>query len=693
MPANDSRHVRPALAPFRRGRIPVFGRPALLLAIAVSAVIAVAAVRPTRGADAAGMAASEQRLADALRFLADDSLEGRGIGLPGLDKAADYLAEQFAALGLNTKLYDGTPFQKFKMLSSMKLGEVNHVALTPATGEPIELKSGEDFTPLSIGGSGKLDVPLVFAGYGVTAKNKDYDDYADIDVEGKAVVILRRLPQEDQQQKKLGNVEHSRFAPMWRKVSNAYEHGAAAVVFVSPEAEMRKRIEGRRPQLQSAIAAVSQAQAEFQKLDKPTLAQAQEYHEQLTQLLDAVTTQSKNLASELDALAPFQISDGPGEAARIPVIHARREAIDRILKAGLSTDLATLEKEIDAGPTPHSREIPGWRLTGEVNVLRRETEVKNVVAVLEGEGPHADETIVIGAHYDHLGLGGSGSFVRGKEIHNGADDNGSGTAALVEVARILATSGKKLPRRIVFIAFTGEERGLIGSARYCKEPLYPLDKTVAMLNMDMVGRLKDEKLIIQGVNTAPEFGPLISQLNETFGFDLTQKDGGTGPSDHSSFYAHKIPVMHFFTGLHSDYHRPSDDFDKINVSGMRRVAEMVAETARVLAEADQRPTYVEIASSEKSAGGDGERPYFGSIPDFGQEQPGYAISGATKDSPADKAGMKAGDIIIKFGDSKIGSLEDFDSALRKYKAGDKVPVIVKRGKEDVTLEVTLSPPR
>jgi hypothetical protein len=214
-----------------------------------------------------------------------------------------------------------------------------------------------------------------------------------------------------------------------------------------------------------------------------------------------------------------------------------------------------------------------------------------------------------------------------------------------------------------------------------------------MLNMDMVGRLKDEKLIIQGVNTATEFGPIIDRLNEKYSFDVTQQTGGFGPSDHSSFYSHKIPVMHFFTGLHSDYHRPSDDFDKINVPGMRRVAELVADTAVTVAEADARPTYVEQASGARRDGASSDRPYFGSIPDFGQERPGYAISGASKDSPADKAGLKGGDVIIKFGESKIGNLEDFDSAVRKYKAGDKVPVTVERNGTDVQLDVTLAPPR
>ncbi len=293
---------------------------------------------------------------------------------------------------------------------------------------------------------------------------------------------------------------------MFRKVSNAYEHGAAAVILCSSTPAIEKAIEDRRAHLRTAITALTEAQADFQKLEKPTLAQAVAYHDRLNELAEDIQTQNKNLAEVLDPLLAFN-GIGGGDPSHIPVVHCKRDVVDRLLKQSLGTDLATLEKEIDKGPTPHSREIPGWRLSGEINVTRREAEVKNVVAVVEGEGPHADETIVIGAHYDHLGFGGEGSFVTGsKQIHNGADDNGSGTATLLEVARLLATREKKLPRRVVFIAFTGEERGLIGSARYCKEPLFPLENTIAMLNMDMVGRLKDDKLIIQGINTAPEFG-------------------------------------------------------------------------------------------------------------------------------------------------------------------------------------------
>jgi hypothetical protein len=376
------------------------------------------------------------------------------------------------------------------------------------------------------------------------------------------------------------------------------------------------------------------------------------------------------------------------------VLTLRRATLDQVVQAALHTSLAALEAEIDKGPTPDSRELTGWKAVGEVSVDRKETEVKNVVAVLEGDGEHANETIVIGAHYDHLGFGGSGSAAPGVlEIHNGADDNGSGTTVLLEVARQLEARGKKLPRRIVFIAFTGEERGLVGSARYVRTPLVPLESTVAMINLDMVGRLNDEKLIVHGTGTAKSFDELVDRLGKQFEFSITKKPGGFGPSDHSSFYGAKIPVLFFFTGSHKDYHRPSDDFEKLNIDGMRRIGEMVATMAVELAEGESRPEYVEVKGFADMVKSGGDRPYFGSIPDFAQEQPGYALTGVSKGGPAERGGLKAGDIILQFGDSKIGNLEDFDSALRKYKAGDKVAVTAKRGDEEVKLEVTLDPPR
>jgi C-terminal processing protease CtpA/Prc len=247
----------------------------------------------------------------------------------------------------------------------------------------------------------------------------------------------------------------------------------------------------------------------------------------------------------------------------------------------------------------------------------------------------------------------------------------------------------------VFIAFTGEERGLLGSAFYVRQPKFPLDSTVAMVNLDMVGRLKDNKLIVYGTGTAKEFDALVDDLNKKYAFDITRKPGGFGPSDHASFYAKKIPVFHLFTGTHTDYHRPSDDSDKLNIEGIRRIVALSVDMVDKIANAEQRPTYVENKKQESivSSGGGGERPYFGSIPDYSDEVDGLPLTGVSPGGPADTAGVKGGDIIVQFGDSKISSIEDFEGALRKHKAGEKVKFKVLRGKENLELEVTLGKPR
>jgi hypothetical protein len=586
--------------------------------------------------------------------------------------AADYIADEFKKAGLKTDLYDGQPFQKFNITVGATLGpaERNRIELIgPAEGnnkEPrkISLKLGADFTPLALGGSAKIDSPLVFAGYGITAKKEEYDDYSGLDVKDKAVIVLRHQPQRAKPHGLFGPHD-SIYAPLSRKVSNAYEHGAAAIIFCTDDADIRKSVAEERKRWQAAIDELNKANDEYNKIEHPTREQTGQYAKQLDELADRIKRFTADLRDGGDPILKFDRSGDDGEGREFPVLHCRRSAIDRAVKSALGKGLATLEREIDETGAPKSRELTGWRIAGETNVERQQTAVKNVLGMLEGEGPHAEETIVIGAHYDHLGFGGSNSLAPGVHaIHPGADDNASGDAALIEIARELAGREKKLPRRILFIAFTGEERGLLGSARYVKNPLVPLEKTI------------------------------IDKVNERFGFKIVRQPGGFGPSDHASFYAKQIPVLHFFTGTHKDYHRPSDTADKINVPDMRRVAQYVAAVAIALAEADSPPLFAESkVSAAHAAGPQSDRPYFGSIPDFGQEQPGYAISGVTGGSPAERAGLKAGDAIVRLGESKIGNLEDFDSALRKYHAGDKVPVVVKRGAGEVNLEVTLDPPR
>jgi hypothetical protein len=290
-------------------------------------------------------------------------------------------------------------------------------------------------------------------------------------------------------------------------------------------------------------------------------------------------------------------------------------------------------------------------------------------------------------------MGGEGSLAPGsREVHNGADDNASGTAGLLELARRLGEREQKLPRRVVFLAFTGEERGLLGSAHYVKEPLFPLDKTIAMLNMDMIGRLEGDRLTVFGTGTAPVWNDWLDPAAQTTRLQLAKKPEGFGPSDHASFYAKRIPVLHLFTGTHSDYHRPSDDWDKINFAGMMQVIDLVETLVVRTAENPEPPQYVEVqgrASMER----DGARPYFGSIPDFSSDAEGYAIQGVAPGSPAEVAGIQGGDVIVRLGGSQIGGLDDFDLALRKFSAGQEVEVVVRRGGEEVNLKATLAKPR
>ena len=643
---------------------------------------------------------AEARLLKTVDYLASDELEGRGVGTKGLDKAAEYLAAEFANLGLKTDLFDGTPFQKFEVTTTSELGPKEQNTLTlvgpPAKpGEParqLELKLGKDFTPLSAGGAAKFDAPLVFVGYGITAKEKElaYDDYAGVDVKGKVVFMIRKEPLQEDEKSKFNGKQPSQYAPFLRKIANASEHGAAAVIIVNDGLELRNSLVEARKELDTAVASLAEKRAKFQEVKDPSPEDSQKHAREIAQLGEEIAELGKRLAGDPDEILRFNGAGDESSHKKLPVLFCTRANFDLVLQAAMGKDLATIEKEIDADLKPRSTELIGWKAVGESNIIRNKAEIKNVVAVLEGEGPLANETIILGAHYDHLGLGGAGSLAPWtKEIHNGADDNASGTATLLELAQRMAASGKKPRHRIVFIAFTGEERGLLGSAHYVRQPRFPLENTIAMYNLDMVGRLSsDSKLMVYGTGTAKEFDPLIEELCKKYGFALTKHPGGFGPSDHSSFYARKIPVLHLFTGTHSDYHRPSDDAPKLNIPGMRRVADMLFDIVQTTDAANTRPQYVEMKQVEGILG-DGDRPYFGSIPDYSGMGDGLALTGVSPGGPADKAGLKGGDVIIKLGESKITGIEDFDSALRKFKIGDRVRVTVKRGKEHVEVEVTL----
>ncbi|HTY05932.1 MAG TPA: M20/M25/M40 family metallo-hydrolase [Gemmatimonadales bacterium] len=311
----------------------------------------------------------------------------------------------------------------------------------------------------------------------------------------------------------------------------------------------------------------------------------------------------------------------------------------------------------------------------------------NVVGVLPGSAL-AGEVLIIGAHVDHLGMGGPFAMDNpdstGKP-HDGADDNASGVAALMEIARDL---GHRHPARtVVFIAFSGEELGDLGSEYFVKHPVpEPIDSVYAMLNMDMVGRLRNDRLLVLGAATAKEFPALLDSLNRTAGFDLRASGDGWGPSDHASFYGAHRPVLHFFTDLHEDYHRTTDRWPKINAPGMARVADLVAATAWSLANRSGALTFVSAPPPQTSMGGSGYGAYLGTIPDMSESPGGVRITGVRSASPAEKAGLAGGDVITAIGAKAVANLYDLTDALRAHQAGDTVVIVVKRG--DQTLRLT-----
>ncbi len=657
------------------------------LLIGVLGLVA-ASVMPLRGE---ALPDAKARLLSDVQYLASDELEGRGPGTKGINLAAKFIEEQFAKAGLAVDRVAGGALQKFELTTGAKLTEPASLQLLGPNNETIELKLGEDCEACSFGGSGPFEAEVVFCGYGIEAKDESYDDFAGIDVTGKVVVMLRRTPRQADLKAAHSFAAH---ADLRSKMAHAVAKKAAVVLFVNDVYSGRKAVEKRREDQAKASEKVATSAETFVALDATDIEKTTAARNDLTAAVNQwKSVKAAGASPNDDALMKFGYAGHGDNKPMPPAFHITQKLAGKLF-AAIGTKQEDVEQQIDADLKPRSAVVPGWKARGTLSMEKVKTEVFNVIGVIDGEGPLADETVVIGAHYDHVGRGGAGSLAPGSnDIHNGADDNASGTISLLELARRYgeAAKTKKPARRIVFMAFTGEELGLLGSARYCKEPVFPLEQTIAMFNMDMVGRLKDDqKLIVYGTGTSSRWEPLLKEHNGEGNFHLIFKPEGFGPSDHSSFYAKKIPVLHFFTGEHPDYHRPTDDWEKLNIDGVARVTDLIEKLVTTTVANSERPGYVEVKGNASMNRG-GNRPYFGSIPEFGNEEPGYSISGAAPGSPADKGGLKGGDRIIKLGGSAVSNLDDFDAALRKFKPGDEVDVIVVRDKQEATLKVKLDP--
>ncbi len=570
-----------------------------------------------------------------IEVLANDILTGRGIGSSGIDLAAGYIAGQFASIGIDPGAPNGTYFQEFEVNTGARLDDEGQFAFSGVDVSPVR---ETDFIPFYFSTDDAFDGDVVFVGYGIVNDAKDHHDYKSIDVSGKVVLMLRREPDSWTGD----NGRGTRHAFFRSKIYTAREEGAAAVLIVNRPSD-----------------------------------------------------------GDEDKLMPF--AGQPGSYG-LPAFHITRKLAGALLNAGGLATLEELQQSADKDEFV-SAPLSGVRLKGRAGVEPIKTKVRNVVGVIRGEGRFADEYVVIGGHYDHLGiasprsmfgLGGGGDA----EIHNGADDNASGTAGVIEAGRMLALS-KPLKRSVLLVTFTGEETGLLGSKYFVEHPPVPLDQMVAMLNMDMIGRFDDEKNTVQvfGTEAADEFSEMITRLTDSAGMKLRGDASALGPSDHTSFYQENIPSMHFFTGLHEDYHRPGDDVEKINAVGGARVTDLVVAMAKEIIDADARPTYHKVlaranifGSPDQAASSGRPRVVMGIMPGYAgsSDKPGMVIDGVMEGGPAFKGGMKDEDRILKIGTMSVSNIQDYMGALRNSKPGDVVDVVVLRQGDEVPLKITLS---
>jgi Tol biopolymer transport system component len=569
-------------------------------------------------------------------LLADDAMEGRGIGTDGLEKAALYLEDEFDRLGLA----DGgvNRGQRFEAEIGVKLGPENELAWSLLNEEPTSGRISQDFTPLGFSSSREFAGPVVFVGYGIRAEPLGYDDYEGVDVRGKVALAMRYEPGERDENSPFDGVRPTRWSELRYKALAAREAGAVALIFVSPPAEGDEEPE-RLPLLRNEV-----------------------------------------LLSR----------------AGLPVLQITRNTADAWL-ASAGHDLAGLRADIDGDFQPRSLPLPALEVRGRSDVATTDAPVRNVAGVLPGRGALADEAVVVGAHYDHLGLGGARSLEPDTvSVHNGADDNASGVAAMLcavpELRRRFASEpGDR--RTLVVLAFAAEEIGLGGSGHYVKEPVFPLDRTVAMVNLDMVGRLREGRLSTMGSESAGEWEALLQRNAEDALLSLVTGGDGYGPSDQMSFYQNDIPVVHLFTGAHSEYHTPADDVATLNMEGGGRVADFLAAVLGDLLANSERLTFAATGSAP-SMGGDSRSygAYLGSIPDYttmASREGGVLLSGVRTDGPADRGGVRQGDTIVEMAGVEILNLYDMTFVLREHRPGETVPLSVLRDGERVQLQVTL----
>jgi len=633
--------------------------------LSLTAVAIGGCLRPTAGTETQDVSAriatlSPQILGADCRtdvaYIASDACEGRLTGSPGAHRAAEYIAAAFRQAGLQPSFAKSDYFQPFDFTVGVRIvpgkntmdfdataakpdggGDAGAAPAAPPQHQTCKLDA--DFRPLPFSANGAADGELVFVGYGVVepqSKGQGYDAYAGLDVMGKVVVALNYLPENLTPQRRQ---ELSLYADDRYKAKIAADRGAVGFLLVAGP-------------------------------------------------------NSPNAGRLVKIHPDDSVSSGPIVAASIS-----GELAEQILKRGGLDDLKTLQTGCDGETVnPHmKRSLSGVRVNLAVELERPHQTCRNVVGILPPTGG-VDEYLIVGAHYDHIGHGiGRGSLAhQGEEgqVHNGADDNASGVAAVLELAGALSEARRTAPasqpqRGVIFGCWSGEELGILGSSHYAADPAVPLDKTVAYFNFDMVGRLRADKLIVQSVGSSPDWPGLIDRCNEAARLQLTKQEDPYLPTDATAFYTKGVPALAFFTGSHEDYDRPTDDPETLNYDGLQRVATFARCLIERILPPDAKVAYARVAPTSPQGSRGGARAYTGTVPDFaGGDVKGVRLADIRPGGPAEKAGLRAGDVIVEFAGRKVANLQDYQDALVGAKPGQPVEVAVERGGEKLTFTIT-----
>jgi hypothetical protein len=592
--------------------------------------------------------ATSSRTRPHVEFLASDKLEGREAGSPGERLAGDYLAAQLARIGARPLPGRTDMFLPFEFTAGSRDGG-SRVTIQQRT-----FAERSDIQALSFSDDAEVTSPVVFAGYGLVvpeSQNFGYDSYATLDVTDKIVVVLRYFP-EDADEKTRAIL--ARYSDLRYKAMAARQRGARALLVVT----------GPR---------------------SPNAGQV------VPMTFDTALAGSGIPAASISGAGAAALLGAAGVGANRPPTGQRR--LDD--PPGRAV-LREAQQELDSG-NPHVAgfELTGVTLTLRTSVIRERHTARNVVAYLPATAPvpaSAKPWVSIGAHYDHLGRGGKGNSLASKDdvggIHHGADDNASGTAAVLAIAELLARSPQLRRRHVMFGFWSAEEIGLVGSNAFVTAPPIPIDQLAAYINLDMVGRMQDNRLAVQATGTSPIWARLLERLNVAAGFDLAIQPDPYQPSDVASFNQAGVPSLMLFTGSHADYHKPSDTSDKIDYEDLDRIVVFGAALVRGVADLDEAPTYTKVDQPTTRGSIAGVRITTGTIPDYATEVKGLLLSGVMGGGPAEKAGLMKGDVIIEIAGKTIANIYDYTYALELLRADQPVKVVYQRNGERRETELT-----